>query len=163
MTIQTTTFRQIGDVIRDMLGGDYDDLTFLDTLDGETDVNDVIDRVLSDRAKALALSAAAKAQADDLAGRAKRIAERAKACDKALLDILDAIDLRKVERPAATVFRRPGSLRVQISDESSVPTQLCRIKREPDKAAIKRALEAGEDVPGASLCRGDDGVTVRVR
>jgi len=51
---------------------------------------------------------------------------------------------------------------VQIVNEDSVPTQLCKIVRSPDKTAIKKLLEAGEVVPGAQLQRGADGVTVRV-
>ena len=44
-----------------------------------------------------------------------------------------------------------------------MPTQLCTVKTTttPDKAAIKRQLEAGEHVPGAELARGDDTLILR--
>jgi hypothetical protein len=87
---------------------------------------------------------------------------RAKAMDAALLSILDATGEKKVERPRATVFRRSGSLSVNITDEASIPSQLCKITTTPDKAAIKAQLQAGEAVPGAELARGSDGITVRV-
>lgn len=162
MRIDTTSLRRIGDVIRDMLGDDFDAVTYWDTLDGETDALDVIDRVLSDRAEALALADAAQAQAKQLEARAKRLTARAAAMDRALLSILDAAGERRVERPAATVSRRAGRMSVAITELHDIPTQLTRVRVEPDKTAIRKALEAGETIPGAELVRGEDGVTVRV-
>lgn len=162
MRIDTTSLRRIGDVIRDMLGDDFDAVTYWDTLDGETDALDVIDRVLSDRAEALALADAAQAQAKQLEARAKRLTARAAAMDRALLSILDAAGERRVERPAATVSRRAGRMSVAITELHDIPTQLTRVRVEPDKTLIRKALEAGETIPGAELVRGEDGVTVRV-
>jgi hypothetical protein len=55
-------------------------------------------------------------------------------------------------------------LSVRIDDDAAIPSQLLTVKTTtaPDKAAIKRQIEAGEHVPGAALVRGDDIVTVRV-
>ena len=66
-----------------------------------------------------------------------------------------------MERPIATVSKRIDSLSVKITDEASVPSQLCKTVTTPDKAAIKAQLQAGESVPGAEMARGPDGVTVR--
>lgn len=160
--LDTTYIAAMADRIRDMLGDDYDDETFFDTLDGETDAADIADYLLRKRAESLALAEAAKAQADALAARAKRIKERAQAYDKGLLDLLGATGMKKMERPAATVSIRAGSVSTKITDPDAIPTQLCRIKREPDKTAIKAQIEAGEAVPGAELERGPDTISVRV-
>lgn len=148
--------------LADMLGDDFDAETFWDTLDGETDVLDIADRLISQRAEAKALHSAAKAQAKDLTARAQRMEARAHAIDRALFSLLDATGQKKMERPGATVSRRTGSLSVNITDESAVPSQLCKTVVAPDKTAIKKQIEAGEIVPGAELVRGPDGVTVRV-
>lgn len=155
---------QISADIADMLGDDFDPDTFWDTLDGETDVLDIADHIIRKMQEDAALAAASKAQADDLAKRAKRIGERANAHKAALLTLLDASGQKKLERPAATVSRRKGSLSVAITDEREVPSQLMAIKTTaaPDKTAIKKQIEAGVDVPGAALVRGNDSVTVRV-
>ena len=148
--------------LRDMLGEDFDESTFLDSLDGETDALDVADALIAGMQDAEALATAAKAQADALKARADRLKARSAAYKGRMLTLLDAIGQKKLERPAATISRRTGSLSVQITDEASVPSQLCKIVQTPDKTAIKKQLEAGEDVPGATLERGADGVTVRV-
>lgn len=151
--------------LRDALGDDFDAETFLDTLDGETDALDIADTLIRDMQEAEALAAATKALADDYAARAKRIGDRPRAIKAALLHLLDAIGEKKLERPAATVSRRAGSLSVKITDADAVPSQLCTVKTvtAPDKAAIKAQIDAGEVVPGAELVRGDDTVTVRVK
>lgn len=151
--------------LRDALGDDFDEQTFLDTLDGETDYLDIADALLRDMQEAEALAAATKALADEYATRAKRIADRPKAIKRALLTLLEAAEVKKLERPAGTVSRRAGALSVQITDADAVPSQLCTVKTvtAPDKAAIKAQIEAGETVPGAELVRGDDTVTVRVK
>ena len=149
--------------LTDMLGEDFDAETFWDSLDGETDILDIADRIIAHMQADAALAAAAKEQAATLAKRASRIASRDGAHKKALLMLLEASGQKKMERPAATVSRRAGSLSVQITDEASIPSQLCTVKTTtaPDKAAIRKAIEAGETIPGAELVRGPDGVTVR--
>lgn len=43
------------------------------------------------------------------------------------------------------------STSVEILDQDSLPAGFIKMKVEPDKAAIKQALQAGEIVPGAQL------------
>lgn len=160
--INTLIIEAVSAELRDMLGEDFDPETFWDTLDGETNALDIADALIAKRGEAKALAAAAKAQADELAARASRIAERSRACDAALLTLLRAAGEKRLERPGATISRRSGSVRVVIDDETDVPTQLCKIVQTPDKTAIKKQIDAGETVPGARLERGPDGVTVRV-
>ena len=52
---------------------------------------------------------------------------------------------------------------LDITDPATIPSQLHTVKTTttPDTAAIKRLLEAGEDVPGAHLVRGGDSLTIR--
>lgn len=155
---------QLSAELSDMLGEDFDAETFWDSLDGETDVLDIADRIISNMQADAALANAAKAHADALAARAKRLGQREGAHKAALLTLLNATGQKKLERPAATVSRRSGSLSVRIVNEGDIPSQLCTVKTTtaPDKAAIRKAIEAGETIPGAELARGADGVTVRI-
>ena len=147
--------------IRAILGDDFDDQTFLDTLDGQTDAMDMIGNLIRSRVEAQAMEAAMKEVAATYAGRAKRFAARADACVMGLSSLLDAIGESKVAHDLGTVSRTKARLSMVITDEAEIPTQLC--KRVPDNAAIKAALEAGETVPGAELKLGQQGLTVRVK
>ena len=163
--INTSLIEGMAAQLRDMLGDDFDSETFLDTLDGETDALDVADRIIARMLDSEALAEAVRGQEAELKARRERIDARADAYRRQLLPLLNAIGEKKLERPRATISRRAGLVSVQITDPASIPSQLQRVKTiaEPDKAAIKAQLQAGEDVPGAALVYGDDGVTVRVK
>lgn len=101
------------------------------------------------------LNASAQFRADQ-AKRLKELADadfkRAEALKKYLLGVLTTL------HPAETKFSLPThelrarrSESVVIDDPEDLPSDLTRIRREPDKAAIKAALKAGVDVHGASL------------
>jgi len=163
MRLDPAHIARIADDLRAILGDDYDDQTFLDTLDGETDAVAVASRLVDMMQEAASMADAAKLRARDLSERSARFDARAAACRAQLGTLLDAMSVRKLVLPAATVSRLAGRTRAVIDAPGDVPTQLCRIKREPDSAAIKAALEAGETVPGARLETGAPSVSVRVK
>jgi hypothetical protein len=141
-----------------------DESTFWDTLDGETDVLDVLDMLIAQTTADNALAASLAAQIEAMGRRKSRIEARAKAAKSSIGMVLSAARMKKAERPAATVSVRAGNLHVKIVDEDDIPTQMKRTitKVSPDKKAIKEHLETGVDVPGAILDMGADIVTVRV-
>lgn len=163
MRIDKAQIERIASSIREMMGEDFDTDTFLDTLDGETDVLDIIDWLLRKRSETVSVVAAIKAEEGALRARRKRYETRETSVKKSLQAILRAMDMVKIERPLATVSRRSGHTNVVIRDARDVPTQLCRITRTPDKAVILKILKAGEAVPGAELETGDETISIRVK
>ena len=149
--------------LRDYLGDDFDESAFLDTLDGETNAMDVADKLIALALDADAMADAIKTQAADMTARRTRKEAQAGAYRDKLLTVMDAMGMAKIERPRATVSRRKGMPSVHITDETAVPSQLCKVISAPDKAAITAQLLAGLDVPGAAITIGPDGVTVRVK
>jgi len=163
MRLDTAQIRRTADMLRDMLGEDFDHETFMDTLEGETDVMEVMAHLIRDREQAKAYAAACKEQANTYEARRKRLEDRANAVTRPMGDILDAVGERKIAHPLGTVSRTKGRETVQITDENAVPSQLCKVVTSPDKTAIKAQLEAGEAVPGAALAKSPDGVSVRIK
>lgn len=159
MRIDLNLVRQVAEMLAPYRD---DEELFLDTLDGETDALDIIDRELAAELQDRALADAIAAQVEILRKRAARISERADTRRLAILRVMQAVDVRKMERPLATISRRDGSVSVRITDADAVPTQLCKIVKSPDKAAIRKQIEAGETVPGAELARGEETLSVRV-
>lgn len=149
------------EMIREMLGEDFDDQTFLDTLDGETDVMDMIGHLIRSRVEAQEVEKAMKEIAAIYTTRARRYAAQAAACSKGLGKMIDAIGEKKVTHDLATVSRTKPRVSLSVTDPDQIPSQLCKLT--PDNAAIKAQLEAGETVPGAELTTGEPGVTVRVK
>ena len=162
MRINIGNIQQWADEIRAVTD---DQETFLDTLDGQTDALDVLDALMIERAKASAAEDAAKAVAGIFADRAKRQVEKQASLSRMMGKVLDAIGETKIQRPIGTISRTKARQSVEVYDGAEIPTQLLRTKItiEPDTAAIKAQLEAGETVPGARFKTGEPGITVRIK
>lgn len=165
MNIQANipAIEHVSAVLVEMLGDDFDAETFWDTLDGETDVMDIIGHLLKERVEAKAFAAASKDQAAIYAARAKRLTDKDRAITTALGALLDAAGQAKVNHPLGTVSRTKPRVSVDVYDAAEIPTQLTVTTTRPDAAAIKKQLEAGEAVPGAQLVAGEPGLTVRTK
>ncbi|MBF9050664.1 hypothetical protein GTA62_14580 [Roseobacter sp. HKCCD9010] len=159
--IDANTIASVAQMIRDMCGDDLDDMTLLDTLDGEIDTGDLLDALIADERAAEAMQKAIADQMKGMAERKERFARRQAASRSAMMRVMEAAGVRKAERPRATISLAVGRTKVDITDLETVPTQLCQMKKQPDRTAIKKALEAGETVPGAELVTGGDTLTVR--
>lgn len=159
--VRIEEIKRISADIRAMLGEDFDDQTFLDTLDGETDAMDWIGAMVKSRIEAQEVERAMKEIAAMYTARAKRYAGQTAAINKGLGQILDAMGETKVAHEVATVSRTKPRARCVVTVEADIPSQL--LKTSPDTAAIKKQLEAGVEVPGAELVAGEAGVTVRVK
>jgi hypothetical protein len=149
--------------LRAYMGEDFDETAFVDTLDGETDFADIIDRLLADEAENDALADGLATHIDMAQKRLSRIKARKPGYRNAIHKVMQAAGIRKLERPLGTVSITKGREYARIVHEDDVPSQLMTVKttQAPDKKAILAALKAGETVPGCELLRGDDSVTVR--
>ena len=136
---------------------------YLDTIDGETNALDIADHLIAEIQHDAALVAALKAQEEAMSQRRARLENREKAKRRVAVELLEALGVKKLERPRATLTRAAGRARIDITDPDAIPSQLHNVRevKTPDTAAIKRLLEAGEDVPGAQLVRGGDSLTIR--
>ena len=104
------------------------------------------------------------ADAETLAAGAKRLERERERLRGYVLDVMRVNGVKSLKSPVATFSVLPGKSSVFIFDEPAVPDALrAEPKRPaPDKAAIRKALEAGEEVPGAQLVDGHPTLSVRM-
>src|SRR5690606_37456223 len=89
----------------------------------------------------------------------KRIAERRRSAEERikwlknyLLTNMQACGISRIDAPEFSIRRQLNPPSVKVADERALPPRFLRQPPpEPDRAAIKEALLAGEDVPGAYL------------
>lgn len=140
-----------------------DDVLRADMIEGETEAFEflsvIVGKILDTNATAAGLDTIIK----DLKARQDRMERRDESLRALAFKIMQAADLRKAELAAATLSIRQGNPKVIITDEASVPDDYCRIKKEPNKQAIKAALETGEHIPGAALSNAEPSLTVRIK
>tara|TARA_R100001163_G_scaffold1389_1_gene2194 strand:- start:1015 stop:1500 length:486 start_codon:yes stop_codon:yes gene_type:complete len=161
MFIKYEEIRRIADSIREICGNDED--TFLDTLDGETDVVDVLSKLIQERLEVLGYEATNKQLADQYKKRADRMATKADAINQQMKHLLNAMGVKKVNHALATVSITKPRWSVEVVDEAQVPTQLKITTSKPDLRAIKKILDDGEPVPGCRPKVGYEGITVRTK
>lgn len=91
-------------------------------------------------------------QADRLKALAKADEKRVESLKRYMLNVLTALypEERKFSLPTHELTSRRSEKAI-VDDPGLIPGEFNRIKTEPDKVAIKTALKAGKDVPGAHL------------
>lgn len=107
-------------------------------------------------AEADAIEAAAK----EMVARAKAKRNRAANIREYLKTCMEVAGVSKIDCPhfAITIKKNPPA--VDVWDEKQIPAEFWRTPEPvppvaaPDKAAIKAAIQAGRDVPGAQLAQG---------
>ena len=90
-----------------------------------------------------------KAEEANLAARRKTLERKAEFLKRLLLDNMDGQKFSTVK--CAVSFRKSEA--VQVDDVNHIPAEMLRIKTtyEPDKTAIKKAIQAGQAIAGAVL------------
>lgn len=131
-----------------------------DMLEGSTNLHAIMERLLNEERQANEMIDAVKERIEKLSARRSMFRQRQTSLRDVMMSILQRADLRKVVLPEATVGISRRGRAVQVVDETLVPDAYCRFSREVSKTAIKEAIIAGEEVPGAILDNG--GETLRI-
>lgn len=155
----TITLEKVAE-LRAMLG-DADAELVHDTLEGQTDVFELIDWALDKMADEDVMQEAIKNRIVSLKERCLASEGRIVRLRGVLEVLMAATGEKTARRPEATVtlgWRKPGIASV---DESVLPDQFWRVKREVSKSSINEALAKGEVVPGVVLDNGCQVLTVR--
>lgn len=129
----------------------------MDAINSKLEINS---KEFQEKAEAYAAVIAQKmAEARFLKDEAKKLIARAKAAENTadrlnerIAFAMDEQGIEKIELPHFRLrFHKSSS--VQITDDSLLPKQFVKEKTvsEPDKKAIKEAIDAGVEVPGAKI------------
>lgn len=140
-----------------------DDQLRADMIEGETEAFEFLRTVERKRQDAATLAGAVASNIAELELRKERFERREQAMRKLAFDIMQAANIRKAELAEATLSVANGQPRVMISDITQLPSDLFRIIKEPNKAEIKKRLDAGQDVPGACFSNSQPHLSIRTK
>lgn len=135
--------------ISDMLADAYgdDDQLLADTLEGETDLYELVGRLLDGIERDEGDIAALKSQIDDRNIRKARCEGRIKARREAIAALMEAGRVETLKLPEATVSRRLTTPKLVVATPEAVPDEYTAIKRVPNKAAIDAAFTVDGELP----------------
>lgn len=154
---------QVAAELDQLCGGD-DEQLFADMMVGETDIDHVVLRIHEQFARDGEMLVGIKERKAAIGERQARIERRMEAAKSLIGKVLRVGRLTKLELPEVTYSIREGKPSLKVVDPEAVPEDLCRVKREPDKAAINE-IYAGQDALPNWLVREDarDVITARTK
>lgn len=141
-----------------------DEVLRADMLEAETPLDEVLTGLIRMEEDARALREGTKEQLERLKARADRFTQRVEASRTLMMALLSAADLRKRELPEGTIYLRNNPQQIiGQPDASTLPDDLVKVERKPDKVAIKEALKAGRVIEGLQLSNAPPSVVVTIK
>ncbi|WP_262269565.1 siphovirus Gp157 family protein [Microvirga yunnanensis] len=148
---EVKTYTNLKQSIKQEFDLDEHDPALLDTLEGVSDLPELLARAAQ---SVLLLKAQAKGidgLIDSLEARKVRYETRADRLRQKILHAMLDTGLKRLPTHELTVLVKSGGQEVDVHTQDLLPEEFLRIKVEPNKQAIGQALKAGENVPGATL------------
>ena len=143
---------------------ELDEDTLADTLEGVSQLPDLITQIVRSGLEDESLVNALKERLEAMQARLARLKERHEKKRAMAAWAMSQADIPRIQAPDFSLSLRPGSQRLEICDEARVPAQFF-VPQPPrlDRAGLSAVLKGGEKVEGAVLVQGEPTVQVRVR
>jgi hypothetical protein len=143
---------------------DLDEQTLADTVEGLTDLQDIVRAIIRSALVDEALAAGLKIRIAEMQGRLTRLDDRASKRRQIARDVMVDVDLKKITAPDFTVSIRPGSPGLIVVDETKIPSTYF-VPREPklDRLGLLAAIKDDDQVTGVQLSNPEPVLSVRVR
>lgn len=143
---------------------DIDERTLHDTLEGETELNELIVEIIRSAMDDSSLIVALKERIADMRERLERIQTRERRKRDLVLEAMQQAGLNKIQAPDCTISIRAAPPSLHVEDEAQVPEwfwipQPAKL----DKRRIIDCLKAGDTVPGTALAAPAAALSVRAR
>jgi Siphovirus Gp157 len=153
--------------IRDRLQADdpaLDEQTLADTVEGLTDLHEILAAVIRAALADEALATGLKGRIAEMEDRLNRLKDRAAKRRQVAKDTMVELDLKKIAAPDFTASIRPGMPALMVIDEAAVPS----IYWEPRDPRLNRQglladLKQGAEITGVSLANPEPVLSVRTK
>jgi hypothetical protein len=156
-------YRSIRDRIREQ-DPQIDEQTLADTVEGLTDLTEILTAVIRAALTDEALAVGLKGRIAEMQDRLTRLQDRAAKRRQIAKDVMVELDLKKVTAPDFTVSLRPGMPALMVIDEKAVPS----IYWEPRDPKLNRQglladLKGGAEITGVTLANPEPVLSVRTK
>jgi hypothetical protein len=157
------TYRAIRDRIHAQ-DPDIDERTLADTVEGLTDLHEIVTAIIRSALEDEALANGLKGRIGEMEDRLARLQDRASKRRQIAKDVMVERDLKKIQAPDFTVSLRPGTPALMVIDEAAVPS----IYWEPRDPKLNRQglladLKQGAEITGVSLSNPESVLSVRTK
>lgn len=143
---------------------DLDEETLADTLEGITDLRELLAEIVRTALDDEAIVEALSSRISDMRIRLERIETRAKRKRQIVLNAMSDASLPKLAAPDFTASTRMGVPTLDVSNEEKIPAAYWRPQPPKlDRQALLAALKVGTQIDGALLAPARPQLNVRVK
>jgi len=141
-----------------------DDQTLADTVEGLTDLHEILTAIVRSALVDEALATGLKGRIAEMEDRLERLKDRASKRRQIAKDVMVELDVKKLNAPDFTASIRAGMPALMVIDEKAVPS----IYWEPREPRLNRQeliadLKQGTEVTGVTLSNPEPVLSVRTR
>ena len=141
-----------------------DEQTLADTVEGLTDVHDIVAAIVRAALADEALATGLKNRIAEMQDRLARLQDCALKRRQIAKDVMLELDIRKIIAPDFTVSIRPGMPSLLVLDEAAVPSIYWQ-EGAPrlDRQGLLNELKAGADIKGVTMSNPEPVLSVRTK
>ena len=163
LAFSATTYRAVRERIRTQ-DPDLDEQTLTDTVEGLTDVHEILAAIVRAALADEALATGLKGRIAEMQERLERLQERATKRRQVAKDTMVELDLKKLTAPDFSASIRPGMPALLVIDEAAVPSIYWE-PREPrlDRQGLLAELKQGAEITGVTLSNPEPVLSVRTK
>jgi hypothetical protein len=157
------TYRAVRDRIRSQ-DPDIDERTLADTVEGLTDLHQIVEAIIRSALHDEALAKGLKGRIGEMQERLSRFEDRASKRRQIAKDVMVELDLKKLQAPDFTASIRPGMPALMVIDEAAVPSIYWE-PREPrlNRQGLLSDLKQGAEITGVTLANSEPVLSVRTK
>jgi hypothetical protein len=161
--LAATTYRAVRERIRAQ-DPDLDEQTLADTVEGLTDLHEILAAIVRAALADEALASGLKGRIAEMQERLERLQERAAKRRQIVKDTMVELDLKKLTAPDFSASVRPGMPALLVIDEAAVPSIYWE-PREPrlDRQGLLAELKQGAEITGVTLSNPEPVLSVRTK
>jgi hypothetical protein len=143
---------------------ELDEQTLTDTVEGLTDLHEILAAIVRAALADEALAAGLKGRIAEMQERLERLQERAAKRRQIVKDTMVELDLKKLAAPDFSASIRPGMPALLVIDEAAVPSVYWE-PREPrlDRQGLLAELKQGAEITGVTLSNPEPVLSVRTK
>ena len=163
LAFSAATYRAVRERIRTQ-DPDLDEQTLTDTVEGLTDVHEILAAIVRAALADEALATGLKGRIAEMQERLERLQERAAKRRQIVKDTMVELDLKKLTAPDFSASIRPGMPALLVIDEAAVPSIYWE-PREPrlDRQGLLAELKQGAEITGVTLSNPEPVLSVRTK
>ena len=141
-----------------------DEQTLADTVEGLTDVHDIVAAIVRAALADDALAAGLKNRIAEMQDRLARLQDCAVKRRQIAKDVMVELDIKKITAPDFTVSIRPGMPALLVLDETAVPSIYWQpVAPKLNRQGLLNELKDGTEIKGVALSDPEPVLSVRTR